>query len=305
MRAAALLVAAVLAAAPLAHAQVADNAAKTFRDCRDCPKMVIVRAGEFLMGSPSSEKGRDADESPQHRVKLARPFGVARYKVTRAQYAVFVEATARPDGEGCWVWNSRKRRWQQEQDKNWRNPGFAQSDEHPVVCVSWEDAQAYARWISQRTGEAYRLLTEAEREYATRAGSTASRPWGDDPGEACLHANVADRTAERQLLGLPGWVECSDGYVYTSPVGVFQPNAFGLNDMIGNAWEWVEDCYHDSFNGAPRDGSAWTSGECSERVLRGGSWDNVPRSTRSAYRHSSAASTRTSALGFRVARTQP
>jgi formylglycine-generating enzyme required for sulfatase activity len=267
--------------------------------------MVKVPSGEFLMGSPAHEKWREGDEGPQHRVRVASAFAVATNKVTRGQYAVFATATQRADGDGCWVWDVTRGLWAKDATRSWRTPGFEQSDQHPVVCVSWEDAKAYAQWLSQKTGKRFRLLTEAERELVSRAGSTTSRPWGDDVEAACRYANVADQTAAAKVQRIAAWIECWDGYAYTSPVGAFEPNSLGVFDTMGNAWEWVEDCYHDNYVGAPTDGSAWTSGACAERVFRGGSWDNYPRSTRSAFRYRGAPGTRSSSLGFRLGRTLP
>ena len=171
------------------------------------------------------------------------------------------------------------------------------------MCVNWEDAQAYARWLSAETGKTYRLPSEAEWEYAARAGTTTRRHWGDDPDDGCAYANGADRTFEARV---DNWtvMDCTDGVVWTSPVGAYRPNAFGLHDVLGNVWEWVEDCWHDDYDGAPRDGSSWTTGgDCGRRVARGGSWNNSPRGLRSANRSWSGAERRTSNIGFRVART--
>ncbi|HWI11611.1 MAG TPA: formylglycine-generating enzyme family protein [Burkholderiaceae bacterium] len=301
-----LLVAAIgWSFAGAAGAQANAKSVESFADCPECPLMVKVPAGEFLMGSPAQEKGREADEGPQHRVRLAAPLAVAINKVTRGQYAAFVAATRRPDGDGCWVWDVGRGLWVKDAARNWRNPGFDQTDQHPVVCVSWDDAQAYAVWVSQKAGKRLRLLTEAEREYVMRAGSASSRPWGEDIEAACGYANVADQTAAAKVQRIPTWIECSDGYAYTSPVAAFKPNAFGLFDTMGNAWEWVEDCYHDNYQGAPSDGSAWTTGACNERVFRGGSWDNYPRSTRSAFRYRGVPATRSSSVGFRIGRALP
>jgi formylglycine-generating enzyme required for sulfatase activity len=180
-----------------------------------------------------------------------------------------------------------------------------QDDSHPVVCVNRDDANAYVAWLSAKVGQEYRLPSEAEWEYAARAGTVTSRYWGDDPRLTCLHANGADQSARRHIPGAGDWAihECDDGYAYTSPAGRFQANAFGLKDMLGNAWEWTEDCWHDNYIGAPTDGSPWTSGgECGELVLRGGAWDYGPQLLRSAYRSRVGAANRDVGLGFRVAR---
>jgi formylglycine-generating enzyme len=279
-------------------------AGTVFRDCTECPEIVVIPPGNFSMGSPDSEPGRDEDEGPVHSVTLPRAFGVGKYEVTKAQFARFVQETGFSPGVGCYVWTGEE--VENDSAKDWRNPGFAQTDNDPVVCVSWDDAKAYTQWLARKTGKAYRLLTEAEWEYAARAGSHSARPWGDDPGEACRYANVADATAK---TGVPGFSKyelhaCDDGHAYTAPVGSYQPNAFGLYDMIGNAWEWTEDCWNENYAGAPGDGSARTAGDCGRRVLRGGSWINVPGSARSARRYWFTVGDRDGCCGFRVARMQ-
>ena len=273
-----------------------------FRDCADCPEMVVIPPGRFSMGSPAGEAGRFEDEGPQHPVAIRRAFAAGRYEVTRKQFAAFAQATGHT-AEGCYEWNGSN--WEMSISKNWRNPGFSQTDNDPVVCVSWEDARAYADWLGRRSGKRYRLLSEAEWEYAARAGSRDARPWGDDAGVACRYANVADVSAKTGVSGASSWTThgCDDGRAYTAPAGSFRPNAFGLYDMIGNAWEWTEDCWNAGYAGAPSDGRAWRSGNCGQRVLRGGSWFNIPRSVRSASRYRSSADFRFNCYGFRLART--
>lgn len=230
--------------------------------------MVVVPAGKFTMGSPAGEKGRDSDEGPQHTVMIPRSFAAGKYEISRDEYARFAEATGRGEGDGCSSWTGTE--WKKEASKSWRNPGFSQTERDPVVCVSWDDAKAYVRWLSEKTKKKYRLLTEAEWEYAARAGTTTSRFWGDNADQSCSYANVADLTAKDQFSS---WTvaNCRDSYVYTAPVGTFRPNGFGLYDVLGNVWEWVEDIYHDSYQGAPTDDSAWMGeGEKSspDRVVR-------------------------------------
>ena len=162
----------------------------------------------------------------------------------------------------------------------------------PVMNVSWEDARAYVQWLSRETGQRYRLLTEAEWEYVARAGTTTSRYWGQSEAGQCRYANGED-----------GFGPCPDGYENTAPVGSFQPNAFGLYDVLGNVLEWTEDCWNGDYSGAPTNGSAWQAGDCSLRVLRGGSWGNYPRSLRSAFRFRNPVGDRNLSFGFRVART--
>ena len=243
--------------------------------------MVVVPAGSFQMGSPSSEAGRFDDEGPAHPVTMARPFAVGAHEVTRGEFARFVSATGRSMGNACWMYEGGK--WQERSSRHWMNPGFIQSDSHPVVCVSWNDALAYVRWLSGKTGEAYRLLSEAEWEYVARAGTTGPYHFGSSlsPAQANFRGNRGG----------------------TAPVGSYPANGFGLHDVYGNVSEWVEDCWSDSYHGAPADGSAWTSWYCGRRVLRGGSWVSGPWELRSANRRRNATGVRFNYYGFRVART--
>jgi formylglycine-generating enzyme required for sulfatase activity len=224
------------------------------------------------MGSPSDEAGRGSDEGPQHRVSVAA-FSLAKTEITRGQFAAFVNDSGHDAGDQCWTFEGGK--YEERSGRNWRNPGYSQRDDHPVVCVNWQDAQAYTQWLSRKTGQNYRLPTEAEWEYAARAGNNTARPWGDSASQACGYANIMDSTGKAQVPGVTWEVHnCTDGHAYTAPTSSFTANAFGLHDMIGNVWEWTEDCYHDNYSGAPSDGSAWSGGSCEKRVLRGGSWDN-------------------------------
>ena len=277
-----------------------------FKDCGECPEMVVIPAGQFVMGASPGEEEREnlrkefRDRSqPQHRVEVRR-FAAGKFSVTRAQYEVFVSATGRKS-DGCYVWTGST--WEIDLAKDWRNPGYAQDERHPVACISWDDASAYVQWLSQKTGKSYRLLSEAEWEYAARAGTTTYRYWGDDGNLSCSYANGADQTAQAQVPGASNWAvaTCNDGYAYTSPVGSFQPNRFGLHDMLGNVWQWTQDCWNPSYSGAPTDGSAWTGGDCSRRVLRGGSWSLNPQYLRSAFRGRYSAAFRSGNYGFRVA----
>ena len=269
-----------------------------FRDCPTCPEMAVIPAGTFLMGSDRRDDESHDSERPRHRVTVGG-FALGVHEVTRDEYAAFVAATGRGSGDRCYAFAADDQRV----EASWRSPGYPQTGDHPAVCVNWEDAQAYVRWLSEETGEAYRLPSEAEWEYATRAGTTTRRYWGDDPDDGCAYANGADRTAKQRF---DNWTvaDCTDGVVWTSPVGAHEPNAFGLHDTLGNVWEWVEDCWHDDYDGAPRDGSAWTrGGDCGRRVLRGGSWVDYPRDLRSADRNWIVAEDRHAHSGFRVART--
>jgi formylglycine-generating enzyme required for sulfatase activity/uncharacterized caspase-like protein len=277
-----------------------------FRECENCPEMVVVPAGSFTMGSPKGEKDRFDDEGPQHVVRIGKPFAVDKVHVTVDQFAAFVGETGYLASARCSTFNNGA--WNESADRSWRNPGFLQEGSHPVVCVSWDDANAYVDWLSKKTGKIYRILSEAEWEYAAHGRTSPgaySRFWfGDDEKDLCRYGNGANRKAR----DIPGWnkdwtvASCNDGYLYTSPVGHFAPNAFGLYDMAGNAEQWTADCYHDGYNGAPADGSAWTEGPCSEvHVVRGGSWFSIPGYLRAAQRYKGFSAG--NAYGFRVART--
>lgn len=274
-------------------------AGTVFRDCGDCPEMGVVPAGSFTMGSPATEdRWEGGREDPQHRVVIPRAFALGRYEVTRAQFAVFVEQTGHVVG-ACSHWTGKA--WEKDASRGWREAGFSQRDDHPVVCVSWDDARAFVQWLARKTGQRYRLPSEAEWEYAARAGSTTARYWGENAADGCRFANLGDRSLER-ALGLQPVADCDDGHIYSAPVGSFLSNAFGLHDMLGNAWEWTEDCWNLGHKGAPADGSAWTAGDCSQRVPRGGSWNSHPRNIRSANRGNYVAANRYYHIGFRVAR---
>jgi formylglycine-generating enzyme required for sulfatase activity len=254
---------------PLSAAQ--ESALKprdTFQECTNCPQMIVVPAGSFTMGSPASEPGSYSDERPQHKVAIARQFAVGQFELT------FDEWDACTADGSC---SSHKL-----DDRGWGR------GRRPVIDVSWIDAKGYVAWLAQKSGKPYRLLTEAEYEYATRAGTTTAYPWGGAVGTNNANCfGCGSRWDNRQ----------------TAPVGSFAPNGFGLFDMVGNVWEWTEDCYHDNYNGAPGDGSAWTTGECKNRVVRGGSWIGTPDCIRSANRYRCTVVNVGPTLGFRVART--
>ncbi len=228
--------------------------------------MVVVPAGTFFMGSPESETGRTSAEGPQHEMRIPRPFAVGKYEVTFEEWDACAAAggcARRPGDEGWGRWR------------------------RPVINVSWNDARQYVAWLSTRTGKTYRLLSEAEWEYAARAGAATAYPWGEEAGTS--RANFDGSGSE--------WSGKE-----TAPVGIFPPNAFGLYDMTGNVWEWVEDCRNESYAGAPDNGSAWESGDCDLRMLRGGSWIDPPGSARLAFRIRNHRDHRNHFNGFRVAR---
>ena len=248
---------------------------QTFRDCAECPELVVVPAGSFTMGSPQNEKDRDSDEGPQRAVTIARAFGVGKFEITFAEWDACVV------GGGC--------------------SGYRPSDQgwgrgtRPVINVSWDDAKGYVEWLGRKTGKPYWLLSEAEWEYAARAGTTTPFHTG-----ATITPEQANYNGDYTYANGPKGVYRQR----TVEVGQFPANGFGLHDMHGNMREWVEDCWHDSYAGAPADGGAWlTDGNCGSRVLRGGSWYSNPRNLRSADRSWGGTGNRYPNVGFRVART--
>jgi formylglycine-generating enzyme required for sulfatase activity len=239
-----------------------------FRECaRDCPEMIVIPAGSFLMGSPPTSKERSDNESPQHQVTISRPFAVSKFPVTFAEWDTCVAMGDCDPQIGDATWGRGTR---------------------PAIYVTWLDAQRYVAWLKRMTGKPYRLLTEAEFEYATRAGTRTVYPWGDELG-----------TRNANCIGCGSEWDAKQ----TSPVGSFAPNGYGLYDMVGNVSQWVEDCYHPTYENAPVNGSAWSSRECPLRVVRGSSWFSNPGPPRSAVRGWGALDRRNSYLGFRVGRT--
>ncbi len=243
---------------------------EVFQDCATCPELVVVPAGSYLMGSPSHEEDRNANEGPVHRVTITEPFAVGVYEVTFAEWDACVAAGGcngyRPD-DGGW---GRGRR--------------------PVINVSWEDARGYVRWLSEQTGQEYRLLSEAEWEYVARVGTTTKYHWGDTIGRNRANCDGCGSQWDDEK---------------TAPVGSFRSNGFGLYDVHGNVWEWVQDCWGKNYTGAPTNGKAWETGECRRRVLRGGSWYHYPSSLRSASRIRFTSGYRNNYDGFRIARSLP
>lgn len=233
------------------------NLGSTFKDCSDCPAMVMIPAGSFMMGFANGDSIGLLSGKPQHQVNV-QSFALGKYEVTQKEWLA-VMSTNLSSNKGAKL---------------------------PVENVSWDDAQEFVKLLSQKTGKTYRLPSEAEWEYAARAGSTSTYPWGD---------SVSD-------LNEYAWF--SDNSLSTRPVGLKKPNQFGLYDMIGNVWEWTEDCTNLNYIGAPIDGSAWISGNCADRVVRGGSWSNDSQSQRSASRASGNKANRNYGSGFRVARTK-
>jgi formylglycine-generating enzyme required for sulfatase activity len=246
----------------------------TFRECDKCPEMVVVPAGSFIMGSPDSELNRAKYEGPQHRVKFARQFAVGKFAVT------FEEWDACVADAGC--------RGYSPKDQGWGR------GRHPVINVSWNDANAYVAWLSGKTGKSYRLLSEAEREYVARAGTRTAFWWGP---------TISPRQANYNGNYIYGDGPTGEYRQQTLPVDSFQSNRWGIFQIHGNVWEWTQDCWHENYAGAPTDGSPWESGRCDYRIVRGGSWATYPGDLRSAVRGRFASDFRSEFQGFRVGRT--
>jgi formylglycine-generating enzyme required for sulfatase activity len=247
------------------------SAGEVFRDCQHvCPEMVVIPAGSFMMGSP--DKGRYDDEGPQHLVHIGA-FEVSKYPVTRGQWRLYANETGHRTIAGCgWI----------DPKKDWLNPGFPQDDTHPVVCTTWQDAQDYIAWLNKKSGQQFRLLTEAEYEYVNRAGTQTVYFWGDSDQDLAQHANNNGKG--------------------TTPVGSFPANLWGLFDTTGNVWTRTQDCWHKNYHGAPTEGSAWKTGcDSSTRVVRGGSWYSPSWTLRSANRY--GVTVGYSTVGVRLART--
>ncbi|HET6554374.1 MAG TPA: SUMF1/EgtB/PvdO family nonheme iron enzyme [Dyella sp.] len=273
------------------------------------PSMVVVPTGSFRMGAPDNEDGRLDAETPQHDVAIAKGFAIARADVTVAQFRDFVKATGyQPDSVklgGASVYDEATGAMRDDANASWQDDyvGRQADGRMPVVNISWNDAKAYVDWLSQRTGKAYRLPSEAEFEYALRGGTTTRYWWGDGPPKGRVEnltgGNDRSPSGRRWSNAFAGY---RDGFWGPAPVMSFSPNPFGLYDMGGNVSEWVQDCWHDSYLRAPRDGSSWVNPGCSSRVVRGGSWGSSPDQVRSAYRQGADASVRSGRVGFRVLR---
>ncbi|MGD1925757.1 MAG: SUMF1/EgtB/PvdO family nonheme iron enzyme [Paracoccaceae bacterium] len=283
----------VVAARPLVTAPRTTSVApgNSFRDCPDCPEMISIPAGSFQMGGEGDERGNG-------RVPVSLDgFALSRTEVTRAQFARFVQETGRDIEPGCWHWWGV---WLFDGGRTWRDPGFPQTDSHPVVCNTYADARAFTDWLTAKSGMRYRLPSEAEWEYAASAG-TGKAPWGDNVDLACADANVHD--AQGATVGVPlSSSRCDDGYVWTAPVGSFNPNAFGLYDMMGNGWEMVDDCWNSGHQNRPATGASRTSGDCNMRIYKGSNVANFRDSYVPQHRFAGVGAQPGIYGGFRVAR---
>ena len=270
-------------------------------------KMKLIKPGKFLMGSPEGEEGRFVNEGPQHEVEITKAFYMGVCPVTKGQFAAFVKddgykTEAEKDGKGGYGFNTTTAKWEQKAEYTWRNPGFSQGDDHPVVEVSWNDATAFCAWLSKKEGKVYELPTEAEWEYACRAG-TKTRFWcGDADASLEGKVNIADAAFKAKVdsEATKDWafVARDDGYAFTSPVGRFQANPWGLYDMGGNVWQWCADGYGSYQEGSIKDPKGKES--ATRRILRGGSWFSGPRDCRSADRNVNVPADRGDNDGFRV-----
>jgi formylglycine-generating enzyme required for sulfatase activity len=266
------------------------GAGERFKDCPDCPELVIVPAGTFTMGSPAGEAQREGEREDQVPVAIGAPFAIGAFAVTRREFAAFIAATNYKLDAGCYFWTGTT--WQERSDRAWHSPGFAQDGDHPVTCVDLKAAKAYAAWLSEKTGKIYRLPSETEREYATRAGTTTPFWWG-----GWITTEAANYNGVPYQQGDTG-----DWRQATVPVDSFPPNAWGLYNVHGNVWDWTDDCWNETNAGNPGDGSARTTGDCTWRVARGGAWNYPANYLRAAFRYWNLPHNRSSVQGLRVAR---
>ena len=280
----------------------AASAPAVLRDCPTCPEMIAIPPGKFRMGEDGGEPERY--EGPVREVTIGKAFALGRFEVTQAQYAEFMRLSGHTTaGTGCNAVVDGK--LQPVPGTSWKDPGYSRPvrDDEPVACVRWSDAQAYAAWLAGRTGRKYRLPTEAEWEYAARAGTTTRYTWGEDLAAACKVANVYDQSSLKAGLKTPhAPAPCDDGFPFLAPVGRLAPNAFGLHDMIGNVWEWVEDCYEMPAGPTPVDGSAQLARGCDRRVSKSGAWRSDLIRMRPAFRGRDPEALTSQIFGFRVAR---
>ena len=285
--------------------------------CASAPGMVRLAPGTYNAGSDPAETEavhypdiNAAREQPAHIIIISRGFAIGRTEVTRGQFARFAAETSwKPDGPCSFLAEAAGSQWTSDTAHDWRHPGFAQTDKHPVVCVNLADANSYTAWLSSKTGRKFRLPSNAEWEYAARAGTTTPQWWDglNNKSNPCAFANLADQSfvkayhiADAQLL-----FSCNDGYPATAPVASFLPNPWGLYDMIGNVWELTRDCLNDSQIGAPADASPRTTGDCRSHIDRGASWGNTRKYVRAAAQHPDLIEARTSVLGFRLVEDLP
>jgi len=309
-----LVTAALLTTTGVSGASAADShkAGDVFKDCATCGEMVVIPAGSNVLGSTVEEQVREgvpptfaAHEGPQVMMTIKTPFAMAKTETTRGQFAAFVAETKRPDPAECAVHDAKTDSWGMQPGFNWHHTSFPQEDSHPVTCVSWNDATAYAAWLSKKTGKKYRLPTDSEWEYGARGGTRTARYWGDNAADLCLNANIAtaDTVAKFDSTTWEDKLVCTSKHSFTMPVGSFDANPYGLQDMLGNVWEWTADCYHTNHSGVPTDGSAYVDAECKTHGVRGGAYHSQIWLARAATRGDGMGpDAHIFAAGFRVAR---
>jgi formylglycine-generating enzyme required for sulfatase activity len=295
----------------------AEAGRRVVRDCAACPELVLLEPGAYLIGAAPEEGhalGLSPDlvqrEQPSHRVTIARSIAFGRYEITIAQFAAFTADTGYSPQPGCWEFIGS--RWNFDETRSWQNAKLGQSDDHPVTCVNWHDAEAYVRWLSRRSGKPYRIPSEAEWEYAARAGTQTAYWFGSERAAVCRNINLGDLDTEARFhwAGRPtdlrlAWTPetCHDGFATTSPVDAKPPNGFGVYGVLGNVMEWAADCWHDDYRSGPDQQDArLTSGDCASRVMRGQGWVAIAGSARSAFRRKMDANDRRFTFGIRVAR---
>ena len=278
------------------------EAGDTFKDCETCPEMTVIPSGKAMIGVEPYEANRKRGDADLREVNIKYALAVAKTETTRAQYREFMEESGHEMlTNGCNTWG-RNRILGYVKNHRWDQPGYPQSETHPVVCVSYDDATAYTKWLAEKTSKQYRLLSSTEFEYATRARTRGPWFWGSKNADACKYANVGDGLIRRNFTHAPVF-NCEDKYEYTAPVGSFDPNPWGLHDMLGNVWEWTQDCLHRDQSNPPLDGRPWLAedgGECDRRIPRGGSWVSGTDWVRAGAQAGDRAEYHSQLLGFRV-----
>jgi formylglycine-generating enzyme required for sulfatase activity len=299
-----LLTVALLAMAWFAPAEAAPE--DILSDCETCPDLVVVEAGEFRMGTPLGVPvHNETGEQPPVQMTIPNAFAMGRFEVTNREFEAFAKDTGFEPTVRCRVWNDALQRYDDDDNRTWKLPGVPAKPkpQHPVSCVSWQDAKLYVAWLADSTGLPYRLPTEAEWEYAARAGSDTLYPWGNNPHQGCAWVNAYDLDSIEKYPLAWTHMACRDGFEGVAPVGSLKPNAFGLHDMLGNVWEFAEDCATKSHIGRPKDGSAWVwEGGCERIIQRGGGWMTSVARIRPGYHGDANATHRFDFGGFRVAR---
>lgn len=298
---------------------MADSSPKILRDCADCPPLVVIAPGSFTMGADEAEAKRynlpefwGVRERPKHRVVIAQAFALGQSEITRAAFTAFVRDTGYAPASGCWHFVGSE--WEWDEKRSWENPGFAQGEDHPVTCINWHDANAFITWLSRKTGKAYRLPSEAEWEYAARAGTQTAFWFGNDENEVCAHMNLGDldtrdatdwagKKIKYQVMDDWKGQPCRDGFPFMAPVEAKPANPFGLFGMGGNGNEWVADCWHETYADTPGEQAPRViGGDCGLRAMRGQGWTGGAAGTRSAFRLKMNATDRRFTFAFRIAR---